>query len=65
MSPPGSNIFLIGYDWRMKSKLDSETTPEQKMQHFQSALGRALTLSKGELTKRIAKDEEARRTSSR
>jgi hypothetical protein len=46
----------------MKSKLDSETTPEQKMDRFQSALGRILTVSKDELNRRIVTDEELRRS---
>jgi len=45
----------------MKSKLDTETTPEQKMDRFQSALGRILTVSKDELNRRIVTDEELRR----
>jgi len=45
----------------MKSKLDTDTTPQQKMERFQSALGRILTVSKDELNQRMAKDEEMRR----
>ena len=45
----------------MKSKLDPDTTPQQKMQRFESALGRILTVSKDELNRRIEKDEEMRR----
>lgn len=45
----------------MKSKLDTDTTPRQKMERFESALGRILTVSKDELNRRIADDEERRR----
>lgn len=45
----------------MKSKLDTDTTPAQKMQGFETALGRILTVSKDELNRRMAKDEETRR----
>jgi hypothetical protein len=45
----------------MKSKLDTDTTPEQKMDRFQAALGSILTVSKDELNRRIVKDEELRR----
>jgi hypothetical protein len=51
----------LRYDERMKSKLDPSTTPEQKMDRFQTALGRILTVSKNELNKRIAEDETIRR----
>lgn len=46
----------------MKSKLDPDTTPQQKMRRFESALSRILTVSKDELNRRIAKDEEIRRS---
>ena len=42
---------------RMKFKLDPETRPEQKMDRFQTALGSILTVSTGELNKRITEDE--------
>ncbi len=45
----------------MKSKLDTDTTPQQKMQRFETALGRILTVSKDELNRRIEKDAERRR----
>lgn len=50
------------YHKRMKSKLDSDTTPKQKMQRFEAALGRILTVSKDELNRRIVEDEERRRS---
>jgi hypothetical protein len=45
----------------MKSKLDPNTAPAQKMDRFQSALGRIPTVSKDELNKRMAEDETIRR----
>ena len=49
------------YNERMKSKLDPSTTPEQKMQRFQRALGIALSVSKVELDERVASAEKIRR----
>jgi len=49
------------YDERMKSKLDSTTTPEQKMQRFQSALGRVLQVSHDEMKQRLTEAEKIRR----
>jgi hypothetical protein len=46
---------------RMKFNLDPDTTLEQKMQRFQSALGRAVRISKDELNRRLAEDEKRRR----
>jgi hypothetical protein len=40
------------YDERMKSKLDSDTTPAQKYRQFQSGLRQVLTVSKTELVER-------------
>jgi hypothetical protein len=51
----------VGYDERMKSKLDPRTTPEQKMQRFQTALRRVLTVSKDDLNMALAEDEKIRR----
>jgi hypothetical protein len=45
----------------MKPKLDASTTPEEKMQRFNTALGRILTVSKNGLNERIARDEHERR----
>lgn len=45
----------------MKFTPDPETTPEQKMQRFHSALGRVLKVSKDELKEREAEDEKIRR----
>jgi hypothetical protein len=45
----------------MKSKLDTNTTPAQKMARFQSALRQVLTVSKDDLNQRIADDEKMRR----
>jgi hypothetical protein len=45
----------------MKPKLDASTTPEEKMQRFNTALGRVLTVSKDELNERLARDEHERR----
>jgi hypothetical protein len=49
------------YYERMKSKLDPQTTPEQKFARFQNALRRVLTVSKDDLKERIAEDEKMRR----
>jgi hypothetical protein len=49
------------YDERMKSKLDPDTTPAQKMQRFQSALKSVLTVSHDELKHALVEDEKARR----
>jgi hypothetical protein len=51
----------VGYDERMKSKLDPLTTPEQKFARFQGALGRVLMVSKDELKQRLADAEKIRR----
>jgi len=45
----------------MKSKLDPNTTPEQKMQRFQSALGRVLQVSHDDLKQALVEDEKIRR----
>jgi hypothetical protein len=45
----------------MKSKLDPTTTPAQKLVRFQNALRRVLTVSKDDLTQRLAEDEKIRR----
>jgi hypothetical protein len=45
----------------MKSKLDPQTTPEQKMQRFQSALGRVLKVSHQEMKQALVEDEKIRR----
>jgi hypothetical protein len=56
-----NSLAVMSYDDRMKSKLDSETTPEQKMQRFQGALRRVLQVSKDDLSTRLAEDEKIRR----
>jgi hypothetical protein len=45
----------------MKSKLDPQTTPTQKMERFQAALSRVLTVSKDDLKEALARDEKTRR----
>jgi hypothetical protein len=45
----------------MKSKLDTDTTPEQKMERFQSALGRVLQVSHEEMKQALVEDEKTRR----
>jgi hypothetical protein len=40
------------YDGRMKSKLDPDTTPEQKFSQFQAGMRQVLTVSKTELAER-------------
>jgi hypothetical protein len=49
----------------MKSNLDPQTTPEQKMDRFNTALRNALRVSKDGLNKRIAEAETIRRTHKR
>jgi hypothetical protein len=43
------------------NKLDPNTTPEQKMQRFQSALGRVLHVSHDEMKQALVEDEKIRR----
>jgi hypothetical protein len=45
----------------MKSKLDPQTTPEQKMKRFQSALGRVLHVSHDDMKQALVEDEKIRR----
>ncbi len=45
----------------MKSRLDPQTTPEQKFARFQNALRSVLTVSKDELNQRLADAEKIRR----
>jgi hypothetical protein len=44
----------------MKSKLDPQTTPEQKFENFEKALKTVLSVSKEELQKRIDEDKSLR-----
>jgi hypothetical protein len=46
---------------RMKSKLDPQTTPEQKFARFQDGLRQALAVSKDDLDQRVADAEKIRR----
>ncbi len=48
------------YDERMKSKLDSDTTPAQKYKQFQEGLRQVLTVSKTELQQREKEYQESR-----
>jgi len=48
------------YDERMKSKLDSDTTPAQKYRQFQSGLQQVLTVSKEELARREKQYQDER-----
>jgi hypothetical protein len=43
---------LKGYDERMKSTPDPDTTPSEKMRAFKDGLRQVLTVSKGELAER-------------
>jgi hypothetical protein len=45
--------MLLDYDEPMKSRLDPQTTPEQKMKCFQTALRRVLTVSKDDLNAKL------------
>jgi hypothetical protein len=53
-------IVRLRYDERMKSKLDTDTTPAQKYRQFQSGLQRVLTVSKDELMKREKQYQDER-----
>ena len=46
---------------RMKSNLDPNTTPEQKMGRFRNALGRVLQVSHDDMKKALVEDEKIRR----
>lgn len=45
----------------MKSRLDPNTTPEQKMEKFNKALGSILRVSKDQMKEALAEDERIRR----
>jgi hypothetical protein len=45
----------------MKPKLDPQTTPAQKMERFESALRRVLTVSHDDMQKALVKEEKSRR----
>jgi len=45
----------------MKAKLDPTTTPEQKMQRFQAALGRVLQVSHDDMKHALAEQQKIRR----
>jgi hypothetical protein len=51
----------LRYDGRMKSKLDPQTTPEQKFARFQGALRDVLQVSKDDLNQRLTDAETIRR----
>lgn len=57
----GLNVDKSRYDKRMKSKLDPTTTPEQKMQRFQIALGRVLQVSHEDMKQALVEDKKVRR----
>ncbi|MGA9530169.1 MAG: hypothetical protein WBS24_18795 [Terriglobales bacterium] len=46
---------------KAKAKPDPATTPEQKMQRFENALRKVLTVSKDDLNKKLAAAEKIRR----
>ena len=48
------------YHERMKSKLDTDTTPAQKYRQFQDGLRRVLIVSKTELLEREKEYQESR-----
>jgi hypothetical protein len=52
----------VRYDERMKSKLDSDTTPAQKYRQFQGGLRHIMTVSKEELIKREKQYQAERST---
>jgi hypothetical protein len=45
----------------MKSRLDPQTTPEQKMRLFHHALGRVLKVTHDDMKHALAEDEKLRR----
>jgi hypothetical protein len=45
----------------MKCRLDPQTTPQQKMERFQYALGDVLQVSKDDLDQRVTDAEKIRR----
>lgn len=45
----------------MKSRLDPQTTPEQKMERFRNALGRVLKVSHDDMKQALVEDEKIRR----
>lgn len=45
----------------MKPEIDQSTTPDQKMQRFETALGKVLSVSKDELNSKLVQDEKERR----
>jgi hypothetical protein len=49
------------YDERMKSKLDPQTTPEQKFARFTNALRTVLGASKTDLNQMLADEKIAKR----
>jgi hypothetical protein len=51
----------VRYDERMKSKLDTDTTPAQKYRQFQSGLRQVLTVSKDELERREKQYQDERK----
>jgi hypothetical protein len=53
---------VLRYDERMKSKLDTDTTPAQKYRQFQTGLRQVLTVSKDELQRREKQYQDERAT---
>jgi len=51
----------VRYDERMKSKLDSDTTPAQKYRQFEAGLRQVLTVSKTELQEREKRYQDERK----
>jgi len=56
------SIPTVLYDGRMKSKLDTDTTPAQKYRQFQSGLRQVLTVSKADLIEREKQYQDERAT---
>jgi hypothetical protein len=50
----------VRYDERMKSKLDTDTTPTKKYRNFKDGLRTVLTVSKTELQKREKEYQDSR-----
>ena len=53
---------FLRYDERMKSKLDTDTTPAQKMRDFREGLRQVLTVPKSELAEREKQYQDERAT---
>ncbi len=58
---PNFEVCRVRYDSYMKSIPDPNTTPQQKIELFNSALRKVLTVSKDDLKQAEVEDEKIRR----